>query len=230
MKKKVPQKLKRLSHKTKISKDVTAKRGKAQPAAAKAARPAPVKVDPLFTQAVQNYEAGLKAMQAHKFDRAKTSLEKVLTGPSKELADRARINLNICNQHVARSATTFKTPEEHYDYAVALMNNGDYDSAREHFEKILKQSPKTDYAVYGLAILNCLTGRVEEALSHLQHAIKLNVANRFQARNDSDFAKMADDPRFTELLYPDIGELESSPSIFSSAMNSTSRNSGAKKR
>ena len=53
----------------------------------------------------------------------------------------------------------------------------------------------------------------------------LYVANRFQARNDSDFAKMADDPRFTEVLYPDIAELESSPSVFSSAVNA-----GRKKR
>jgi tetratricopeptide (TPR) repeat protein len=230
MKKKVPQKLKPSSSKTKVNKEVTRHGAKPKAASSKPLHVPPAKVDPLFTQAVQNYEAGLKAMQAHKFDRAKAALEKVLTGPSKELADRARINLNICNQYVARTATTFKTPEEHYDYAVALMNNGDYESAREHFEKIVKQAPKADYAVYGLATLNCLTGRVEEALSHLQNAIKLNVANRFQARNDSDFAKMADDPRFTELLYPDIGELEGSPGLLSSAMNSASRNSGVKKR
>ena len=230
MKKKVPQKLKLSTAKHKKEKPVRRNAVGQATAALKAARPTPIKVDPLYTQAVQNYESGLKAMQAHKFDRAITSLEKVLTGPSKELADRARINVNICNQHLARSSNTFKTPEEHYDYAVALMNNGDYDSAREHFEKILKQAPKTDYAVYGLAILNCLTERVEEALTHLQHAIKLNVANRFQARNDSDFAKMSDDPRFTELLYPDVDELETSPSIFSSALNSSSKQSSPKKR
>jgi len=34
----------------------------------------------------------------------------------------------------------------------------------------------------------------------------LNPQNRFQARNDSDFQQMADDPRFTELLYPEPGE------------------------
>src|SRR5438105_8164818 len=187
MKKKVPRKLKASSSKSKSIKVLGRGGSKVTKASAKAVRVPPVKVDPLFTQAVQNYEAGLRSMQARKFDKAKAALEKVLTGPSRELADRARINLNICNQHLARSSTSFKTPEEHYDYAVALMNNADYDSARDHFEKILKQSPKADYAVYGLATLNCLTGRVEEALSHLQHAIKLNVANRFQARNDSDF-------------------------------------------
>jgi hypothetical protein len=33
----------------------------------------------------------------------------------------------------------------------------------------------------------------------------LNAALRFQARNDSDFQNLSEDPRFTELLYPDPG-------------------------
>ena len=57
--------------------------------------------------------------------------------PSKELCDRASIHLSICNQHLERSAATqFKASEEHYDYAVSLMNMGDYVSAREHIEKL----------------------------------------------------------------------------------------------
>jgi hypothetical protein len=40
-------------------------------------------------------------------------------------------------------------------------------------------------------------------LRHLDSAIRLNAALRFQARNDSDFQNLAEDPRFTELLYPD---------------------------
>ncbi|MGH9510452.1 MAG: hypothetical protein ACRD2M_10975, partial [Terriglobales bacterium] len=35
--------------------------------------------DPRVAQAVQNYEFGLKAMQEHKFERAKGHLEKVVT-------------------------------------------------------------------------------------------------------------------------------------------------------
>src|ERR1041385_9419637 len=53
--------------------------------------------DPHYSQAVQNYEAGLKALQERKFDKAKTHLQKVLEGP-KELADRASVHLNICNR------------------------------------------------------------------------------------------------------------------------------------
>ena len=162
--------------------------------------------DPQFQQAVQNYEAGLRAMQEHKFERAKAHFQKAVAGPSRELADRAAVHLNSCTQQMTRPATTFKTFEEHYDYAISLMNLGDYVIAREHFEKLAKQVPRADYVWFGMAVLACLTGRFEDSLKHLQEAIKINPACRFQARNDSDFQALADDPRFTELLYPENEE------------------------
>jgi tetratricopeptide (TPR) repeat protein len=162
--------------------------------------------DPRVSQALQSYEAGLRALQEHKFEKAKPLFQKVLAGPSKELADRATVHLNTCNQHLERSAATqFNTIEEHFDYAVSLMNVADYVTAREHLEKLLKQAPKTDYLIYGLAALDCLTGHVEDSLRHLDEALRLNSNLRFQARNDSDFQNLAEDPRFTELLYPDPG-------------------------
>jgi tetratricopeptide (TPR) repeat protein len=165
----------------------------------------PVNEDPRFAQAVQNYESGLRAMQERKFEKAKGLLQKAVTGASRELADRISVHLNTCNQHMERSATQFKSPEEHYDYAVSLMNVGDYVTAREHLEKLSKQVPKADYVAYGLAALDCLTGHLEDSLRHLDEAIRVNAALRFQARNDSDFQNLVEDPRFTELLYPDPG-------------------------
>jgi len=159
--------------------------------------------DPGFAQAVQNYEAGIKAMQEHKYEKAKGLLEKLIAAGPKELADRARVHLNVCNQQLAGASTSFKTAEEHFDYAVSLMNAGQYDQARVHMEKILKQNPKADFAFYGMAVVDCLTGQVEGALKNLSEAIRLNPQNRFQSRNDSDFQNMGDDPRFTELLYPE---------------------------
>lgn len=168
--------------------------------------------DPRYAEALKNYEAGLRAMQEHKFDKAKPFFQKVVAGPIKELTDRAGVHLNICNQHLERTPSTqFKTAEEHFDYAVSLMNVGDYVTAREHLEKLLKQNAKADYVVYGLAALDCLTGHVEDSLRHLDEALRLNAQLRFQARNDSDFQNLAEDPRFTELLYPDpAGDAESS--------------------
>jgi tetratricopeptide (TPR) repeat protein len=155
---------------------------------------------------VENYQAGLKAMQERKFEKAKTLFQKVMATGLRELSDRAAVHLNTCNQHMARTATVFKTPEEHYDYAVSLMNIGDYVTAREHLDKILKQFPQADYAWYGISVLDCLTGHFEASLKGLAEAIRLNPNNRYQARNDSDFQNLSDDPRFTELIYPEVDE------------------------
>jgi tetratricopeptide (TPR) repeat protein len=93
---------------------------------------------------------------------------------------------------------------------VSLINAGDYVTAREHLDKLLKQNPKAEFVLYGLAALHCLTGHVEESLKTLSEAIQVKPALRFQARNDTDFQNLAEDPRFTELLYPDPG-VESEP-------------------
>jgi tetratricopeptide (TPR) repeat protein len=161
--------------------------------------------DPHLTQLLQSYEGGLRAMQEHKYDKAKTLLQKVASGANREMADRAAVHLNACNQQLEKTATQFKTPEEHYDYTVSLINVGDYVGAREHLDALSKQVPKADYVAYGFAALDCLTGHSEDALRHLARAIEMNPALRFQARNDSDFQSLSEDPRFTELLYPDPG-------------------------
>jgi outer membrane protein assembly factor BamD (BamD/ComL family) len=161
--------------------------------------------DPQLAQLLKDYEAGLRAMQEHKYDKAKTLLQKVVSGTNRELADRAGVHLNACSQQLERGATQFKSTEEHYDFVVSLINIGDYVGAREHLEKLSKQVPKADYVAYGLAALDCLTGHAEDSLKNLARAITLNAALRFQARNDSDFQNLSEDPRFTELLYPDPG-------------------------
>ncbi len=205
MKKKAPAKVKRSASKPKKTKPVAKKSKRAAAAHHEPPRKLSLADDPRYSQAVGNYQAGLKAMQERKFERAKALLQKVVEGASRELGDRALVHLNTCNQQLARGGTSFKTSEEHYDYAVALMNQGNYDEARSHLEKILRGNSKADYAVYGLAVLDCLQGRVEDALRHLDESIRLNPAHRIHARNDTDFQNLADDPRFTELLYPEPG-------------------------
>lgn len=175
----------------------------ADKSASNSRRPATPAEDPKYAPALQAYEQALKSMQAQKFDKAKPLFEKVIASGIKELVDRARMHLNICNQQLSRVQTRFNSVEEQFDYAISLMNMGDYVTAREHLDKLSSQNPKTAFIWYGLAALECLTGRTNESLQHLAEAIRLDPATRFQARNDSDFRNMADDPRFTELLYPE---------------------------
>lgn len=161
-------------------------------------------VDPRVQQQLKQYEEAVRYFQQQKFHKAKQTLEKALGGPSKELADRAQMHLRICEQRISRPPTPNpRTPEEHYQRGVAMMNLGRWDEAREHLLRARKLAPKSDYIFYAMAALDCLTGEAESAMENLKAAIDLRPENRYHARNDEDFAFLQEDPRFTELLYPE---------------------------
>jgi tetratricopeptide (TPR) repeat protein len=161
-------------------------------------------VDPQFEHQLKIYEQAVQQFQQQKLLKAKELLEKVLTGPSKELADRAQVHLRIIEQRLAKQpAPSLRTPEEHYQAGVAMMNLGRWDEAREHLLRAKKLAPKADYVFYAMAALDCLTGEAESAMENLKVAIQLRPENRYHARNDEDFAFLQEDPRFTELLYPE---------------------------
>src|ERR1700676_4664017 len=136
--------------------------------------------DPRHTQAVQNYESGLRALQEHKFEKAKGHLQKVLTGPDKSLVDRALVHICACDKNIEKPGLKFKSTEEHYDYAGSLINTGDYVTAREHLEKLLKQQPKAEFVLYGLAALDCLTGHLQESLKTLATPLAGKPRRHFQ--------------------------------------------------
>ena len=173
-------------------------------AAAKAKLAPPDPQAPAKQAQLKAYEEALKFFQEQKFTRAKQSFEKTLEGPTKELHDRALMHLRICEQRISRAPVpSLKSPEDHYTQGVALMNLGRWDEAREHLDRARKAAPKADHIVYAMAALDCLTGEPDSAMQNLKIAIQLRPENRYHARNDEDFAFLQEDPRFTELLYPE---------------------------
>jgi tetratricopeptide (TPR) repeat protein len=167
-------------------------------------------VDPLVQAQLKVYDEALSLFHQQKFAKAKQELEEVLRGPSKELADRARMHLKIAEQRMKPSQEKNPhTADEHYQRGVAMMNIGRWDDARESLDKARKAAPKADHIHYALAALDCLTGEADSALANLKVAIQLRAENRYHARNDEDFAFLQEDPRFTELLYPEKDGLAS---------------------
>lgn len=154
--------------------------------------------------AFQHYQSALQLLQQGKYDKALAALEKLLPEAPMELKERVKMYICTCQRQLEKPSLTFLTPEEHYDYAVSQLNTGYFDEAREQFNNILGGHPGADYAFYGLAVLDAVTGRTQDCLSNLARAIELNPKNRLQARVDNDFQSMVDDPRFTELLYPEV--------------------------
>ena len=156
------------------------------------------------TEILASYEAALQLMQRGKYEDAHTAFNRMLAASPGDLADRIRMYISACLLQATKSKANFASDEEHYDYAIFLLNDGHFDDAREQFDRILKRNNKADYAFYGLAVLSSITGETHTCLEHLTEAIRQNPRNRIQARSDSDFQDMADDPRFTELLYPEV--------------------------
>src|SRR5215467_7885533 len=85
-------------------------------------------VDPRVQAQMKLYDEALALFHQQKFQKAKQELEKVLEGPSKELADRARMHLKIAEQRMKPSQEANpKSAEEHYQRGVAMMNLGRWD-------------------------------------------------------------------------------------------------------
>lgn len=154
-------------------------------------------------QTLALYESALKLMQSGKFDKAHQAFSQLLETAPQDLADRIRVYVAACVAQIDKGGTKFETNEERYDYAISLLNQGQYEDARQQFQQILAQNGAADYAFYGLALLAGMTGDTEQCIDKLREAIRLNGQNRLQARADSDFEGVAEDPRFTELLYPE---------------------------
>jgi tetratricopeptide (TPR) repeat protein len=150
------------------------------------------------------YETALKLMQAGKYEKAHEAFTKMLETAPQDLADRIRMYISACVAQIHKGSNSFQTHEERYDYAISLLNHGHYEDARHHLHDILLKEKSADYAFYGLALLASMTGDADTCIDHLTEAIRLNAKNRLQARLDSDFDGVADDPRFTELLYPEV--------------------------
>jgi tetratricopeptide (TPR) repeat protein len=155
-------------------------------------------------KSLNDYQSALQWMHEGKYEKARVAFERLSHDGPIEILERVRVYLTACERNAKQRGLSFETPEEQYDYAISLLNTGFYEEARDQFQEILKDNPTADYAYYGLAILESMTGMAEPCLEHLAKAIELIPRNRIQARSDSDFQDMADDPRFTELLYPEV--------------------------
>lgn len=180
-------------------------RAKARTTRARPRLPKPARIieDPRVVLAREQYATAVGYFNAQKYQKAVSLFEKVLTGPCAELAERARVHINMCRKRLERPTVQLRTAEDHYNYAVAQINAGRLSEAEDHLKRALKQMPKGDHFYYALAAVQSLRGEVDTALNNLKAAIDLDPRNRYLARNDGDFAALYEDPRFADLVYPE---------------------------
>jgi|GEM_PF-347626 len=150
----------------------------------------------MFDQAVRLFHNG-------DFGAALTLFERAASGPEREMAHAANLHARMCVRRLNRPDLTLRTADEHYDYAVALINERQLEQAERHLLLAIAQTPKADHLFYALALCRGLSGDLQGAHSNLKRAIELQPRNRAAAKNDPDFAEIAQLPPLSELLYPE---------------------------
>jgi tetratricopeptide (TPR) repeat protein len=141
-----------------------------------------------YLEAIALYEQGVAALQAHDFSRASSLLRSVLTRypNEKELHERVKLYLNVCERHMVPRAASPSTPEEWVFAATIAFNAGNYDEALQHLRAARTESPDHDHVLYMLASVLAIREESDEAVPHLLRAIELNPDNRAMARHDPD--------------------------------------------
>ncbi len=157
---------------------------------------------PTYDEAVALYERGLEALQRHAYGEAAKLLESVLRQypEEKELHERVRLYLNICQRQLARIEPQPQTIDERLFAATLAINGGQYDQAIAHLRLVRDEDPDNDHALYMLAVAHAQRDEPAEAVAHLERAIALNPENRGLARTDPDLDPLRDDDAFRAAL------------------------------
>jgi tetratricopeptide (TPR) repeat protein len=149
----------------------------------------------------KEFDRGFSALQKKKIDEAERHFSELTQKypDEKELVDRARVYLAVCERQKKAAAPALTEPEDFYYAAVIAKNRGQVGEAIEHLKHAARKNGggKVDFL---LACCYAQNGERETALEHLKRAIGEDQSNRILARHDSDFDPVRDTPEFQELL------------------------------
>ena len=81
-----------------------------------------------------------------------------------------------------------------------LYDKGEHDELRARLEDLIAANPQYPMLVYNLACSESLSGRTADAIGHLRRAAGASEKLRADARKDSDFDPIRDEPSFKALI------------------------------
>jgi tetratricopeptide (TPR) repeat protein len=123
----------------------------------------------------------------------------------RELRERVRLYLNICQRQATQQEAAPQTVDERLYAATLSINGGKYDQAIAHLRLVRDEDPDNDHAIYMLAVAHAQRDEHAEAVAHLERAIALNPENRALARHDPDLEPLRDDDAFRSALEAPAG-------------------------
>ena len=157
---------------------------------------------PAFYEALTVYESGVRALQRHDFTSAADSFRAVIQRypGERELVERARLYLQVCERETARRPSGPETPSESVYAATVALNAGDVEAALGHLGRALEKAPDSDHAHYIMAVALVDKGDLSLAMVHLRQAVALNPENRSVALQDPDLETLQGVEAFHQML------------------------------
>jgi tetratricopeptide (TPR) repeat protein len=150
------------------------------------------------------YERGLQALQRRDFAASAAALRTVIERypDERELLERARLYLKVCERELEPKEPTPKTADEWVYAATVAQNSGDLATAMRHLQRAIAEDPRHEHAHYMMAVASAQRRDTAAALDHLRRAISMNAENRSRARQDPDLESLRDDPGFRAAIEP----------------------------
>lgn len=158
-----------------------------------------------FLEAAKLFDEGIQLLYGKSLKKARDTFQRVISdfGDEKEMIDRAKTYIKICEGGRLRKVGALESAEEYFTRATMRFNEEDYPGSIEDHQEALRLAPKEDYIPFSLAGIYAIQGNAEQALKWLDKAVKMNPENRKLALQDDDFGDLIDQPDFIALLQPD---------------------------
>jgi len=161
------------------------------------------------------YERGLQALQRRDFAAAAEALRNVIEHypDERELLERARLYLKVCERELEPKEPTPKTAAEWVYAGTVALNSGDEATAVQHLQRALAEDPRHDHAHYMMTVASVRRNELTRALEHLRQAIALNPENRSLARQDPDLDPLRSLPGYHAALEASPAAAAAQPTV-----------------
>jgi predicted Zn-dependent protease len=156
---------------------------------------------PIPPDQLASFEAGVKLLHTRQFRAAREQFRSARHGPNRAIADKAEAHIRMCDRRLEAPVMVLKTAEEHYNYAITLINSRKLGTAWQHLQTALEQEPNADHIYYALALCCGLSGDPQGAYENLRRAIEIEPLNRMRAKQDADFDSISKQPPLDRLLF-----------------------------
>jgi tetratricopeptide (TPR) repeat protein len=148
------------------------------------------------------YERGLQALQRRDFAASADALRLVIERypDERELLERARLYLKVCERELEPKEPPPKTADEWVYAATVALNAGDETAGFQHLQRALTADARHDHAHYMMAVASVRRNDTAADLDHLRRAVALNPENRSIARQDPELDTLREAAGFKAAL------------------------------